>query len=413
MRYIKGRCKGMASFLLSVIIPTRNRQFYAERAIEQVLSVANERLQLVIQDNSDEPLLRSFCDRFAGDPRLTYQYTAQLLSFVDNFSEAVSLADGEFICMIGDDDGIMPEIVTVAAWAKEHDVDAVTQVTNAVYLWPAPESVLGYDNSSGTLRLSYPGTDAKQCKVRQAVEQWMSYGGQKYLATEMVKLYHGLVKKKCLETVKQKTGHYFGGLSPDIYAAVALSLTVEKAVRIRYPITISGVCPGSGSADSITGKHTGELKEAPHLKGHADYTWSAAVPAFYSVETIWADSGLQAINELGMEEYMPLFNRAALTMYCLHKSPSYKRTIKQYARKHRITWFAVFRQTIRLRYRDFIRRLIKRLTRKTNDVSVIYDINDIVSAQKEVQNLLRRNGISMEEVIKNMTDVLGEGCSVY
>ena len=44
-------------YLLSVVIPTRNRQKYAIDSILQIQRVTDERVQIVVQDNSDDSSL--------------------------------------------------------------------------------------------------------------------------------------------------------------------------------------------------------------------------------------------------------------------------------------------------------------------------------------------------------------------
>ena len=41
------------NFLLSVVIPTKNRENYASATVEQILNINDDRIQVVIQDNSD------------------------------------------------------------------------------------------------------------------------------------------------------------------------------------------------------------------------------------------------------------------------------------------------------------------------------------------------------------------------
>ena len=47
----RGEC-WMYKYLLTVIIPTRNRQQYAEAAARQILSLRQD-IQVIVQDNSD------------------------------------------------------------------------------------------------------------------------------------------------------------------------------------------------------------------------------------------------------------------------------------------------------------------------------------------------------------------------
>lgn len=388
-------------YIISIIIPTKNRQKYALKAIEQILSIESDNIQLVIQDNSDKDSLRMEISKFDGDNRLKYNYTNKILSFVDNFSEAVSLADGEYICMIGDDDGIMPDILKIVEWAKDNNIDAISPSINAVYIWPSEKKLM--DNTeNGYMCITYISDRVEFCDTSLAIKKLMSFGGQKYLTTDMVKLYHGVVKKECMEKIRSMTGRYFGGLTPDIYASVALSVVSDRVVKINYPITISGICNTSGSADSVTGKHTGELKDAPHFKGHIKYDWSNEVPKFYSVETIWADTALHVLRDLNKSQYIKNFNVAAINMYCLNKYPEFKAIIKEHSDLYKIGNYKVLIEYLRLPVLDLFKRIVRRVTRKKNDVIKIYNIKDIKVAQEIVLNNLDNIGVSSEKVLKNL-----------
>lgn len=391
-------------YLLSIVIPTKNRQAYAIKSIEQIMSIKSERIQLVVQDNSDDDRLRNLVSKYENEERLKYNYSNEVLSFVDNFSEAITLAEGEYICMIGDDDGILPDILNLTKWLKDNNVDAATPTVNAVYIWPS--SVAFVKNAeNGYMCISYVNEKVSLCDTKEAIIELMSYGGQKYLSTNLVKLYHGVVKKSCMDLIRNITGHYFGGLSPDIYASVALSIISNKVVKIKYPITISGICQTSGSADSATGKHTGELKYAPHFKGHTLYNWSEEVPAFYSVETIWADTALQALKELNATEYINKFNIAALNMYCLKKYHPYKEIVVEHCKKNKIGKFNLLIEYIRLPLMDYIKRCINRIFRKKNDVIKEYNVKDINMAQKIIIEYLHKNNISCENLLKNLDSI--------
>ena len=100
-------------YLLSVVIPTRNRQEYAIQAIKQVLNVTGEETQIVIQDNSDNTTLYDSIKEI-NTSRVKYNHHEGILSFVDNFEKAVSLAEGRYITLIGDDDGVLGKMIRTA-----------------------------------------------------------------------------------------------------------------------------------------------------------------------------------------------------------------------------------------------------------------------------------------------------------
>ncbi len=221
----------------------------------------------------------------------------------------------------------------------------------------------------------------------------MYFGAQKYQQLDLIKLYHGIVKREKLDEVKQRAGNYFGGLTPDIYGAVALSLICEKVAKIHMPITISGICKTSGSNDSATGKHTGILEDAPHFRGHDSYLWDSKVPKFYSVETIWADTALHALNDFESKKLYDRFNMATLNMYCKKKYKDYMETIDKHCKENNVSKVKMFIQYLKIYVFDKFMRIFRRVTRKKGDVIKKYVIVDIKEAEK----------ISLEEIEKNIT----------
>jgi hypothetical protein len=64
----------MGEFLLSVVIPTRNRSFYAQHVARQVLAMGDSRIQVIVHDNSDEPGFRDQLEGLISSGALTYSY---------------------------------------------------------------------------------------------------------------------------------------------------------------------------------------------------------------------------------------------------------------------------------------------------------------------------------------------------
>lgn len=394
-------------FLLSIIIPTKNRQEYAIKAVEQILQINDNRLQIVIQDNSDTQILSEMLAAFNEDDHIIYNYTEGIISFVDNFSLAVSLSDGEYICIIGDDDGVVPQIVDVVDWAKKNSIDAIKPALNAMYYWPNSESVKN-ESDDGNMIIHKITCKSRIINPHKEIVKLLHNGCQKYLSLSLVKLYHGIVKKEMLDNIREVTGKYFGGLSPDIYIAVALSLTVDKLIEIDFPLTISGVCNKSGSADSATGKHTGKLEDAPHFRGHDGYNWSRLVPRFYSVETIWADSALAAICDLNKMELLKEFDINAFTEYCIKKHPQFKEIILTHYKIISLKYsntkiLVVYMKSAAL---DFFRRFIRKIKRRKTDIVNINGIENILIAGDNLQKRLNDKSIDVKVVLNSLENTL-------
>ncbi|MCL0034118.1 glycosyltransferase [Thermodesulfovibrionales bacterium] len=415
--------------LLSIIIPTRNRQKYAISAITSILSISAPDLELVVHDNSDSRDLEEYIRNNINDTRLRYNYTSSPSSMVDNWNTAVRLASGKYLCLIGDDDGVNPEIIEATRWADMNDVEALKPTISANYLWPesgvpstfctnvSPNGVFTIGPFSGKVIRPDP-----EVEMRKLVRS----GGWRYLETEIPRLYHGIVKRKCLNDLREKTGAFFGGLSPDIFAALAVANFTKNVISIDYPLTIAGVSKSSGSAQSARGEHVGNLEDAtdlrryvrmkivatgehvgnigdtPHSQYRGTYKWAEIIPRFHSVPTSWADSAVAALKALGRDDLLRDFNVPLLAAYCIAAHPKYRHIIlRDMYKSFRIMNKNQLVGTLQFCYSLLSGpgwALFKRITNRgriilLGDKTVrINDVKDIVAATDILTHYLRENG---------------------
>jgi len=299
----------MKTPLLSILIATRNRVPYCINAIETILAFEHENFELIIQDNSDILDLQNYISNRAVDHRPVYNYTPPPFSSIDNFNAVISLAKGEYLCLIGDDDAVHPEIFNAVEWAKANNVASIVPTLKAIYRWP---DACDDPQDNGLLTIGYISGKIKKRSTKNAIMKLMKNGGQGYLNLPFPKLYHGIVKREYMELIKEETGHYVGGLSPDIYIAIGLAKHIPEIVEIDYPLTLPGICGKSAPIDEKRNKYE-RLEDAPHFRDRGPYQWSPEVPRFYSGTNIWADSALAALRDLNLYSYVKKFNTYQLS----------------------------------------------------------------------------------------------------
>lgn len=400
--------------LLSILVPTKNRENYAYSVTKQVLSFPYDNIQLIIQNNSDTNKLEVMLSDYKNDKRLKYNYYQGILSTIDNFSQAVAFCDGEYICAIGDDDGINPEIIKIVEWAKQNNIDAIKPGLQFFYVWPESGTSINKQNAdNGAITISEITYKVKKSSTKIELEKLMGNGCQNYLSRNLVKVYHGIVKRKYIEQIKEITGNYFGGLVPDIYSCIALSSLIKTVVSIDYPLTIAGVCKKSSSADSATGRHTGKFEDAPHFTGHDNYQWAIEVPKFYSVETIWADSGLASVKDMKQKDLLSHFECAALTSKCLFNSPEYSKITMEHYYNYSSS---IGTNKIQAMYK-LGKFIIKTFVVKCIEIiKIIFihkpkrifinDVPDIVEAEKVTTAYLNKKQLTINKVINNLNDYM-------
>lgn len=279
--------------LVSIIIATKNRVQYCIKSVESILAYTEIDFEVILQDNTDSTELKQYADQYFKDPRLVYRYTPPPFSSIDNFNAGLELAKGEYVCLIGDDDGICSNFFNVVRWAKANDIDSVCPKVFIDYYWP------GAFDPEGPGYLTVPWFSGKVWEENpaQRLQPLVDDGIVNYMAYHLPKFYHGIVRRQFFEEHKLRTGYYLGGLSPDIYSAVTLSSVVKKHIVLDFPITISGACKVSTTVAGFNGGHSGQLKDAPHFRHRGNYVWDTRIPAYYSVQTIWAESALKAIED--------------------------------------------------------------------------------------------------------------------
>jgi glycosyltransferase involved in cell wall biosynthesis len=323
---LKGRASVMLeeTTLLSIIIPTRNRSEYAISAVRSILSMSSDKFELVIQDNSDNDELQDFLKVGYSDCRLKYNHTKERLDVIANFNKALELATGEYFTFIGDDDGVNPEIIDAVIWAKLHDVDALTPSLIANYLWPDLRQKYYGAKYSGNLKIR-PFTGAITFpNVEQGMLECAKNAGQNLVDfAGLPKVYYGIVKRECMEKVREKTGTYFPGVSPDMSGAMAVASYVKRMCAMDYPLFVPGSSSKSTAGISAQKKHHGRLQDQPHLPQGCWDNWPKIVPAFYAVQTVWAQSAVCSLQAIGRHDILEKFNLPLLHAMCAVFNPHY------------------------------------------------------------------------------------------
>ncbi len=310
--------------LLSIIIPTKDRYEYLIPLIQLIHSFESKAIELVIQDNSNENnRIVEFLETLNCD-KTKYFHNSCHLSVIENCDLAVSNSTGHFVCFIGDDDGVLPMIVDCCLWMKRKNIDSV-YFNKAKYIWPDLSGKYSFSNNSATLKFSTSSVVKKVCSKKE-LQKVLRLGGAKML--NLPRLYHGIVSRAVLEKVKDKTGSFFPGPSPDMANAVALSLCVKNFYYIGIPIIISGSGVKSTAGQGAKHEHKGRLESKLFLPSDTVQKWTKNIPKFWSGPTIWAESLLKSLSR-SASSMCEEFNYPYLFANCLVFNPEFKEVIKK------------------------------------------------------------------------------------
>ncbi|MFT0545090.1 glycosyltransferase [Allopusillimonas ginsengisoli] len=304
--------------ILSVIIPTCNRQKYAYHSVVAILTMYKD-VEVVVADNSQNATLRTLLSEFEADQRLIYSYTAEPISVVQNFEIGLSIAGGDYLIFIGDDDCIGPNCEMIAQWAKDNHVESVACTLPALYFWPDFHSRFFGNKYAGTLSIRDHAGLCNDIDTQVALASSLENFGGGVMA--MPRAYLGMISRVLADRISLKYGSLFGGVSPDIYSAALICAESKKTVELDYPFVLPGSSSASTSGQSAEGKHKGGLRDNAHIAPFKDLVWDNLIPEFYSVPTVWSYSLKKAVDALDDARYLPNFPK--LYAKCLLEHPGY------------------------------------------------------------------------------------------
>lgn len=299
--------------LLSIIIPTHNRQSYAAHAVEFIARSCGD-VEIIVSDTSAEDSLSALIQPLLSE-RVRYVRPGRAMSVVEHFEFAAGHAAGDYLMFLGDDDLVGPDVERIAAWAKRYSVDAVVSYRAsflAWYYWGGVQSKYYGDRYAERLFI-LPFTGRAWPLDRGAALAEVADNLGRGLGS-MPRAYHGLVARGVVQKIRESHGALFGGVSPDIYSAVMISQAAKSAWIVDWPFVIPGGSPTSTAGTGAARSDQSSLARNPHTAAFTNLCWDRRVPAFYHPMTVWSHSMLQALDDAGLNEVRP--NLARLYACC-------------------------------------------------------------------------------------------------
>jgi glycosyltransferase involved in cell wall biosynthesis len=290
------------SYILSVIIPTKNRYQYLKECLETLNSINSQDIEIVVQDNTiNNTEIKSFIYNL-NNSNIKYFHDTSKLSQSENSDLAVRNSTGKYVCYIGDDDTITSQMLDIVRWLDRNDIDSCVFPV-ATYYWP---DVVFKFFKYPTLSFQDKKFEIKYISARDELEKCLRKGAISLL--KMPKVYHGIVRRSILDEIQIKTNSYFPGPSPDMANATALSLLVKKHLKIEVPLMVSGFSYKSAGGMGARGKHKAKLEEVDQIPKDTVERWEIKLPKIWLAATIWSESCAKALKAMGEETLLDMMD---------------------------------------------------------------------------------------------------------
>lgn len=365
----------MGSPLLSIVVPTKDRYPYLKHLIKLIDSFQSDEIELVIQDNSDDN--NDFSNYLESAPKefIHYFYQKGQIPMSKNSDLAILHSNGEYVCFIGDDDGVTIDIIDCVRYMKREGVEALRSVS-ASYCWPEVGRNR-FVQMGGRVDYDVPSGKIENIEPLKALDDIVKKGfinrGQLPL------VYHGIVSRKALDRVYAIGGTYFPGCSPDISNGVALSLVVGDYKMYNKIVTFSGSSKYHGGGVYTSGKKHPELSDIKWFLPGAVENWDDRLPKIGEGDPIWCDSAIKALRYMGRDDLEKIINFENLYV---HFALSHKDLIGMSLSltKNKLKFYFLFLIRLGVRYYNGIKEWIygkfNKLPGRKSDVG----FNDVAEA---------------------------------
>lgn len=368
----------MAQKLLSIVVPTKNRYYYLKYLIGLINNLHSDEIEMVIQDNSDD---NSEILEYLEQNRyefIRYDYTKGQIPMSDNSDKGILNSTGEYICFLGDDDGVTKYLLEGVKWMKKNGIEAV-KPAHLNYFWPdAPQgnaAIISHKDFTGKVEFRNPKEEL--IKVLKGGIQGRG---------DMPLAYHAVVCREAMNKVYEKCGTFFPGNSPDISNAVALSLVVEKFALVDLPWGYSGNSAYKGGGVFASGNAIPMISDIPWFRPNSEVRWDKKLPRIAIGNLIWADSALEALNNMGMETLRNKFDLYLCYANLISSKPELKKYVDEVC-SNSVKLYLYLTLVYAKKISNAIILRFKKICHFKPSIMIEKDINNIVQATSKLEIL--------------------------
>ncbi|MBI5627066.1 MAG: glycosyltransferase [Nitrosomonadales bacterium] len=228
----------------SVLLPTRNRLDLLSRAIETVRRQDYSDWEIIVSDNFSEEDVAGYI-RTLGDPRIKYFRTEQFVPVTDNWNNAINQSRGDYVIMLGDDDGLMRGYFsTLNRYIQKFDSPDFIYTNAFLYAYPgvmpdAPDGFLRTYSRREIFQSAHEPFWLGKDKAMEFVQHSLNFR-----VRFDYNMQFSLVNRRLIEKMMQH-GPFYQSPFPDYYATNAIMLEAECILIVPQPLVTIGISPKS------------------------------------------------------------------------------------------------------------------------------------------------------------------------
>lgn len=235
----------------SILVPTRERAATLRYTLESLIVQPQGGFEIVVADNCSSPATKLVVEDVASSASCTVKYVRSdtVLPMAENWEKGLAACEGDYVTVIGDDDGLSPVAIALARSAIDATKAKVLSWALHTYWWP--DTIVYWQ--ANRLFVNF-GNEATWLNSRDILQRF--YAGSVSFGT-LPMIYNAFVSKETITRVRERYGRYFVSpdLAPDVTSGIVNLMFEDKFLYSTRPLGIRG----------NSGKSNGTAQWARHL----------------------------------------------------------------------------------------------------------------------------------------------------
>lgn len=246
----------------SVLLPTLDRLEYLRYAIETVRRQDYADWEIIVSDNASDEDIAGHVEAL-GDARVRYVRTDRRVPVTENWNYALQHSVGDYIVMLGDDDGLLPGYFSSLVKALHEHPDPDYVYVGAYFFAyrgateADPDGFLRQDHNR-----HFRGAEAHWLDER--IARKIAKGYLDFRMPVASNMQFSLISRRMVDRLAGG-GPFFRSPFPDFYATPLLFLRAQRILICPTPMVVIGITRKSYGAFHFTGRPA----EGVHFLGNA------------------------------------------------------------------------------------------------------------------------------------------------
>lgn len=366
--------------LLSIVIPTKNRYSTLTNLVEKLLDWESDDYEIIVQDNSeDNAPIKTFLLKHSKDKRFKYFHNIDHVTVCQNSQDAIDNSVGEYVCFLGDDDGIIKQSLNIVRWMKENNIDSLN-CKQGTYCWPEFRQKNCGKKRSLAGMLTYHSHDGELYSQDAIIGLDNLLENGCLSLNGITRLYHGIVSRETLNILKARTGTYFPGAIADMSSAVGLVFCAKNHYYLNFPLIISGASGASYAGKGAKKNNHTAFEHQPWFAKETITEWFDKLPKHIVAQTVWPDAAISALKRVGHADLIAKMNFPLIYAEFLSEFPEFIDDFELFLKSQ---YSSEEIQTIKIQINVYKKRIVRTKLRYWAKVySIYFGINRILNIER-------------------------------